>query len=457
VGGTHYVWPDAEKYLLLACLNLVECVAYIGAAAVQVSSVRPVEMGSLDAHVPPEQAPVVMPHLPKAMAGEKVEFDYAIRRTPGEPADHRHVVLAPARQSDGSFNGVLAFVNDVTARENALLQASETAREILELKAALDAHAIVAVTDAKGVIVRVNDKFCSISKYPREELAGKTHRIIKSSYHLKGFFRDMWKTMSSGMVWNGEVCNKAKDGSLYWVHTTIVPLMGPKGVPEQYIALRADIPMRKEAEAEAQRMALHDSLTGLPNRRLMGDRLKHALHTAQRERKHGALLILDMDNFKDVNDSSATARATSCCVRLRCAYRSACAKATQWRAWAGTSSWSFWSTWTSTSPRPRTRRSFWATRFARSCASRFRSEQRSLTPAPASASPLREGSPEPDELVKRADMALYKAKEEGRTVGVLHPQLQAESTAAPSCLESCAVLSATPSSGCTTRLSSTPP
>ena len=153
---------------------------------------------------------------------------------------------AAARDAD-TLESLSQLVGEIAIRR-------EDERRLLDnLKSALDEHAIVSITDVDGMITYANDRFCHISGYAREELLGANHRILKSGMHDAGFYARMWENISNGRVWNGEVCNRAKDGALYWVSATLVPLSGADGLPRQYIAIRPDITAQKNAEAALAR------------------------------------------------------------------------------------------------------------------------------------------------------------------------------------------------------------
>lgn len=170
-------------------------------------------------------------------------------------------------------------------------------------RTAVDAAAIYSETDLHGTITHVNDHFCAISGYSRDELIGTNHRLLNSGQHPPEFFRNLWHTISQGETWKGEICNRRKDGSLYWVNSTIVPIKDDQAQHvEKYVSIRFDVTDKQELLEALQWRASHDVLTTLPNRVYLQDRLHQAIAAAQRHDRSLAVCILDLDGFKAVND-----------------------------------------------------------------------------------------------------------------------------------------------------------
>ncbi|MEM9294318.1 MAG: PAS domain-containing protein, partial [Planctomycetota bacterium] len=178
--------------------------------------------------------------------------------------------IQPRRNEQGELIGFVAVEADITEQVHAREASERAFREVQALRGALDEHALLSIADRSGKIIDVNTGFCRISGYEREELLGQDHRVLNSGAHPKAFWRDIWSTIASGRAWRGEVCNRAKDGSLYWVDSTIVPHLGPNGKIEKYVSIRFDITAKKEAQrdVEALRAALDEhSILSIADRR----------------------------------------------------------------------------------------------------------------------------------------------------------------------------------------------
>ncbi|GAB6989698.1 PAS domain-containing hybrid sensor histidine kinase/response regulator [Paenibacillus pini] len=160
------------------------------------------------------------------------------------------LIIIPIVNEHGVIYQHVSIGTDITARKQNEITRNQTIENLRDIENALDESSIVAITTDKGVITYVNEKFCEISKYDRTELIGRTHRVINSGFHPKTFFKYMWETIKQGKVWRGEVKNRAKDGSEYWMNTTIVPFLNDDGVPHQFISIRSDITDRVKAEKD---------------------------------------------------------------------------------------------------------------------------------------------------------------------------------------------------------------
>ena len=204
----------------------------------------------------PDAQPLVRAAIDGAMAQLKpFDFEHPLITPTGRRIWVR--VVGRALKDQGQRSRLVAVIQDVTEqrREREVLRDAVTAAERAlsdrnAYQEALDRYAIVAITDRRGDITFVNNRFCEISGYDRDELMGRNHRLLNSGVHPPEFFVDLWRTISSGRPWHGEICNRDKRGDIYWVDTTIVPLMGAGGKTGQYASVRYDITARKTAEAE---------------------------------------------------------------------------------------------------------------------------------------------------------------------------------------------------------------
>lgn len=173
--------------------------------------------------------------------------------------------VVPVMDNEQKTNHYISIDLDITTEHLTSEKYNQTLKVLHNLESALDHASVIAATDAAGIIKYVNDKFCELSMYTEKELIGKTHRIINSGHHPKSFFENMWKTIKKGEVWRGDVKNQAKDGSFYWMNTTIVPFLDDQNQPLEYISIRTDITARIEAEQALEAALKNDFCTTVKN------------------------------------------------------------------------------------------------------------------------------------------------------------------------------------------------
>jgi diguanylate cyclase (GGDEF)-like protein/PAS domain S-box-containing protein len=209
-----------------------------------------------------------------------------------------------SRQLDAFSANTTDLLVGIASRISVALEAAMDQQQIRLLSSALAAAGSgVMITNSRGIILWVNPAFIRLSGYSREELVGQTPRVLKSGHQTQEFYRHMWEMISRGETWSNEMVERSKSGEIYTVSQTITPMLDENGGITHFIAIHEDITVQKLAQERIQYLAHYDALTDLPNRVLFYDRLRQALSMARRAQSGLALLFLDLDGFKAVNDT----------------------------------------------------------------------------------------------------------------------------------------------------------
>jgi diguanylate cyclase (GGDEF)-like protein/PAS domain S-box-containing protein len=229
------------------------------------------------------------------MQGQSWKGEFINRRKDGSEFIEL-ALISPVLQPDGRITHYLAIKEDVTDQKQAEHQL-RIAATVFESQEGM------MVTDAHNHILKVNKAFTDITGYSAEEVIGKNPRLLKSGRHAQDFYTAMWESLQSTGAWEGEIWNRRKNGEIYSDYLTITAVKDRNGIVTHYVGTHMDITLKKAAAEEIERLAFYDPLTKLPNRRLLQDRLKTALAASHRNGKKGALLFIDLDNFKTLNDT----------------------------------------------------------------------------------------------------------------------------------------------------------
>ncbi|MEZ5637867.1 MAG: EAL domain-containing protein [Burkholderiaceae bacterium] len=228
--------------------------------------------------------------------GRPYDIEVCIVR-PGGERRYAHILGVPERDDSGKVVLLAGSLQDITDRKRA--------QERLQLAASVFTHAHegITITDADGTIIDVNDTFTQITGYTRDEVLGQNRRMLHSGRQGKAFYMAMWHALTTQGHWSGEIWNRRKNGEIYAEFVTISAVRNDAGKTQHYVSLGSDVTASKTHQSELERIAHYDTLTGLPNRLLLGDRLRQAIAQGQRRDKPLAVVYLDLDNIKTVNDS----------------------------------------------------------------------------------------------------------------------------------------------------------
>jgi diguanylate cyclase (GGDEF)-like protein/PAS domain S-box-containing protein len=220
-------------------------------------------------------------------------FETQHRRKDGQLLDFEVSVVCRQSTKGGRF---FIFLHDITERKQA-------EKELRIAAIAFESQEGMMVTDVDSVILRVNHAFTGITGYTTEEAVGQTPRLLKSGRQDTPFYAAMWKSIQRNGSWQGEIWNRRKNGEVYPEQLTITAVKGEAGEITHYVATLHDITLRKTAEEKIHNLAFYDALTQLPNRRMLNDRLGQTMAASKRSGRYGALMFLDLDNFKPLNDT----------------------------------------------------------------------------------------------------------------------------------------------------------
>lgn len=238
----------------------------------------------------------ILAALHQALNGEKVSYEGNFRPAPDAAGIVIDMSCAPSRDGAGKIVGGIAIIRDISKRKQA--------EEMLRISAiAFESQAAMIVTSPDAIILRVNRAFTALTGYEAQEVMGQTPQMLNSGRHDKGFFTAMWTSLQETGHWQGEIWNRHKNGLIVAQWLTIAAVVAPDGRITHYVGTFSDITENKDAVAEIHRLAYYDPLTHLPNRRLLQDRLGQELVAGARNGLYGAILFLDLDNFKTLNDT----------------------------------------------------------------------------------------------------------------------------------------------------------
>jgi diguanylate cyclase (GGDEF)-like protein/PAS domain S-box-containing protein len=262
--------------------------AMIEADSLEQAATRPM----IDLVAPQYRAAYVDLHR-RVLAGEPMQMEFEVIGFKGR---RRWLETHAVPMRDNGETVHLAITRDIT-------ESKQAAADLRIAAAAFESQEGIVVTDANNMILRVNHAFTKITGYTADEVVGKNPSLLKSGHHNQDFYREMWESINSTGVWQGEIWDRRKNGEEYPKWLTISAVKDEGGVVTHYVGTHFDISKSKQADEKIVQLAYFDQLTGLPNRTLFQDRLKQAMTISGRSSSHCALLIIDLDNFKTLNDT----------------------------------------------------------------------------------------------------------------------------------------------------------